>query len=86
VNERDYGDQTFCLVCGFDFGSTLNENNQDICPCCSAQIGYTFQFDGVGAKRYRKHWLGEGGKWSHEPKPKGWLLDRQLENVPEELL
>lgn len=89
MNERDYGDQNFCLACGYDFGSTLSENNQDICPCCGAQIGYTYEFNGIGAKEFRIWWLTEErGKWwsSASKPPLDWDFARQMKNIPEELL
>lgn len=87
MNERDYGDQNFCLACGYDFGSVLDENNQDICPCCGCQIGYNYLYDGRGAKRCRGEWLNEGAKWfDPEKKPKNWNVNVQLKNIPKELL
>jgi hypothetical protein len=75
-----------CLVCGFpalDFEPA--DDAFEICPCCSAQYGYTVRIGSgdpasePGVLAWRRRWIEDGMVfWSDEDRPDGWDAERQL--------
>jgi hypothetical protein len=82
---------TFCPVCGYDlgfppWGTTGNNPYFDICPCCGTEFGADDRsWAAVG--RLRELWIASGHQWfSPAKKHADWLPERQLLNLPTDLM
>ena len=80
-----------CRVCGAEqldppWGEDGKNATFDLCDCCGVEFGYE-DATLMGIRRYREEWLSNGAKWKVEKeKPKDWLLEQQLKNVPKEYI
>lgn len=62
---------------GSDIDPTL-----EICPCCGIEFGYE-DATVLAAKKARATWIQEGAKWFRpEIKPTSWVLEDQINNIP----
>ncbi|MFZ0565137.1 MAG: hypothetical protein WAM28_03000 [Chlamydiales bacterium] len=79
----------YCRVCGLDqgeppWGENGNSPSFGICFCCGVEFGYG-DCSVEDVRRTRKEWLDNGALWlDSEEKPDNWLLEEQLNNIPEE--
>jgi hypothetical protein len=78
-----------CRVCGLrqespPWGEDGRTPNFEICACCGVEFGYE-DAQAASVRRYRNAWLGRGTPWFRPAdRPAGWMLEPQLQNVPEE--
>ena len=84
LSQKDYA----CRICGFlqpslPWGYDGKTPLFEICDCCGAEFGYedvTIQ----SIKQYRDRWLSDGAIfWAPREKPKKWLLEEQLKQIPD---
>lgn len=79
-----------CRVCGlylgddyYPWGKDGVTPTYDICLCCGAEFGFD-DGDVEEVVQYRNQWLKKGGEWSYpEYKPKEWILEAQLKEIPD---
>ena len=84
LTQKDYA----CRICGFlqlfpPWGDDGKTPLFEICDCCGVEFGYedaTIQ----AIKQYRDRWLSDDAIfWSPKDKPKIWLLEEQLKQIPD---
>jgi hypothetical protein len=84
-----HSEQYYCRVCGYEsdcssWGEDGNSPDFTFCPCCGVEAGYG-DITPDAARAWRNRWLEQGAKWDDEIfRPHGWILEKQLQNVPSE--
>jgi hypothetical protein len=86
----------FCPICGYDLGFLpwdYGSPSFEICPSCGIQCGYSDASGGSEDMRiqlykdWRKDWIDNGSKWqSSRECPEDWNPQKQLQNIPKELI
>ena len=76
-----------CRIWGFlnetlPWGDNGNCPTYEICPCCGVEFGNEdYTLDSV--IKYRNKWKNDGYAWFDiSEKPKQWLIEEQLKNIP----
>lgn len=82
---------THCHICGYDlgfppWGTTGQTPEYDICPCCRTEFGAEDRWmESLG--RLREIWIAGGYKWFNSARqPADWSPEKQLMNVPTDLM
>ncbi|MBS0622884.1 MAG: hypothetical protein JSR80_08035 [Verrucomicrobia bacterium] len=81
-------DKLACRVCGklqgdLPWGEDGKTPTFDVCYCCGVQFGYE-DCDVESLRKFRQAWLEQGANWFvPKEKPKNWVLEEQMKNIPE---
>ncbi len=80
-----------CRVCGLyittkPWGNDGQNPTFEICPCCGVEFGNEdYSLDSI--RNFRKEWLGKGAPWfDPKQKPLNWILEDQLQSIPDDYL